>query len=508
MTEITIDPTTRIEGHHGTTLTVEDGEVVDAKSEMKMFRGVEIITLDRPPSDAPHLTGKVCGVCFTCHRWASSMALEDAAENAGAFDGIPPNARYLRDSLEALFYLWNHAVHLYALVGPDYSDAVAGTGLTRLDPLEGEGYQEALRQQRKLLKAFSEFGGRTPHPLTYTTGGMAGKPDATTIQQVKSRFREVSRWLGPTEAVPEVIENVQAGEFDRNLGAGLHDLVGLILAAADAGMGEQGLGPDRFLSNGVFVDPENDGLFHARGVYRDGQRELLDRDEMAAGIFEDTAWSWYTDDSAGHPAEAKPPEPVPDKADAYSWGKAPRFDGEPCEVGPLARMIVSDLDPFDLRAALGGGTARSSTLNRLIARAQEALVIRDLIADLLDLIDLDEPFMAEWDDDFTGQGYTLTEAARGALSHWVSVEDGKIDQYQIITPTLWNLGPRDEEDQRGIYEQAVVGIPVEDLEHPLDVLRTTRSFDPCLACSVHVQSPENSFETLLEPPRPGAAGGE
>ena len=513
MVEVTIDPTTRIEGHHGTTLEVEDDEVVEAKSHMKMFRGAEIITIGRPPYDAPHLTGKVCGVCFTCHRLASSKAVEDAAQEAGVFEGPPRNAVLLRDALEGIFYLWNHAVHLYALVGPDYSDAVADTGLERLDPIEGAGYQAALEQQRKLLKAFAEFGGRAPHSLTYVPGGMAGQPDPATVQSVRSRVAEVSEWLGPTDAAPEVLEryleadDIGDVEGDPDLGEGLHDIVGLLVAAAGAGTAEHGVGPGRYYSNGVFDLPEEDGMFLDRGIYRDGAIEPKTKDEIVESITESTARSWYTDDSGGHPAEAKPPEPEPDKDDAYSWGKAPRYDGETMEVGPLARLVVADLDPFDLRAELGGGPAESNTLNRLIARAQEALLVRDEVLGWLEAIEYDEPFVHEWTDDFTGQGVGLWEPARGALSHWVSVDDGEIDQYQIITPTLWNLGPRDGDDQPSVMEEGLVGMEVEDVENPMNVMRTIRSFDPCLACAVHVQSPDAEYETIIEPARPEAGVG-
>lgn len=507
MPEITIDPTTRIEGHHATTLDVdENGVIQEAKSHMEMFRGAELITLDRPPSDAPHLTGKVCGVCFTCHRLTSSRAVEDAAMNAGVFDGVPENAALLRDAMEGVFYLWNHAVHLYALAGPDYSDAVAGTGLTRLDPIEGEGYLEAMQQQRKLMQAFAEFGGRAPHPLTYAPGGMSATPDASTIQSVTSRVAEVSKWVGPTDAVPEVIENVQNGEFDPSLGSGLHDLVGLIVAAAQDGAADYGVGPGRYYSNGVFRQPDSEEFIFKRGVYRDDSIESKTKAEIVDAITESTAYSWYTDDSGGHPAQAKPPEPAPEKDDAYTWGKAPRFEGQTMEVGPLARLVVSDLDPFDLRATLGGGVAASSTLNRIIARAQEILLVRDNVMGLLDAIDPGEPFTVEWDDDFTGSGVSLFEPSRGALSHWVDVDGGEIDRYQIITPTLWNLGPRDGDEQPSPLESSLVGMEVQNFDTPLNVMRTIRSMDPCLACSVHVKSPDGAYETTLEPATPGAAG--
>lgn len=508
MPEIEIDPTTRIEGHHSTTLQVEDGAVQEAKSHMDMFRGVELITLNRPPSDAPQFTQMVCGVCFTCHRQTSILAIEDAAKSAGVFDGVPKNARLLRDVMEGMFYLWNHAVHLFALVGPDYSDAVAGTGYDRLDPLEGAGYLEALKKQRTLLQAFTEFGGRAPHPLTYAPGGTVAAPDAATIEEVRSKLHPVSEWLGPTDAVPEVIENVQNGQVESDTAQGLHDIVSILLAAADAGAADFGIGPGRYYSNGVFAGGDGADPFFPRGVYVDGELTRPTREEVIGSLTEDTTYSWYTDDSGGPVGEEKPPEPAPEKEDAYSWGKAPRYAGQTMEVGPLARQVVAGLDPFDLRATLGGDPARSSTLNRLVARAQEALVVRDKLLEWLDALDPDAPYRAEWSDDFTGSGVGLWEASRGALSHWVEVEDGTVTNYQIVTPTLWNLGPRDADGQPSIFEESVVGMAVPDPEDPLNVMRTVRSFDPCLACSVHVQSPDGEVEKVVEPATPGGLSPE
>jgi hydrogenase large subunit len=503
MVEVTIDPTTRIEGHHGMELEVEDNVVTEARSTMKMFRGAEIITVGRSPRDAAQLTGKVCGVCFICHRIGSARAAEDAARNAGAFDGPPENAQVLRDATEGIFFLWNHAIHLFALVGPDYSDAVADTGFDRLDPLEGEGYMGALENQRKLMQALAEFGGRAPHPLAFIPGGVATHPDAATVETVKSRVREVSEWLGPTEALPEVLENVQNGEFDPDLGEGLHDIVSILVAAAREGTADLGSGPNRYYSNGLFRDPDSGERIFKRGVFRDGSVERLTKDEVVDAITEHTEYSWYTDDSGGSPTEAKPPEPDPEKENAYSWGKAPRFEGQTMEVGPLARLAISGYDPFDLRANLGGGPAESNTLNRLIARAQEALIVRDRVLDLLSGFDPDAPLMADFPDDFTGKGVGLWEPSRGTLSHYMDVENGTVERYQIITPTLWNIGPRDGDGNPSIIEGAIVGDEVKDIENPLNVMRTIRSFDPCLACSVHIRSPDAEYETMVEPAKPG-----
>jgi hydrogenase large subunit len=505
--EVEIDPTTRIEGHHSTTLDVEDGVVREAWSQMDMYRGIEDVVVGRRASDAPQVTQMVCGVCFTCHRQASTLALERAAERAGVFSGIPRNARLLRDVMEGMFLLWNHTIHLFALAGPDYSEAVADTGFDRLDPVEGEGYRTALATQRDLLQAFSEFGGRAPHPLTYVPGGVAATPDEETVASVRETMAAVDEWLGPTDAVPEALSAARAREGPPAHAEGLYDVCSILTAAAEMDADDLGVGPGRFYANGLFYGVGDDQVL-PRGVYADGDLRRPDDDELIAAIEEDTSHAWYTDDSGGRLDEAPPPEPAPEKEGAYSWGKAPRYDGRSMETGPLARLVAAERDPFDLRADLGGRERKSSVLHRLVARAQEALLVRDWIEEWLAALDVDAPTRAEWTDDFTAEGVGFWGASRGALSHWCRVEDGQIDRYQILTPTGWNLGPRDADGTPSVFEAAAVGTPVDDVEDPLDVLRIVRSFDPCLGCAVHVQGPDAEYETAIEPHSPGGGASE
>lgn len=505
MPEIEIDPTTRIEGHHSTTLQVEDGHITRAESEMNMFRGIESITLGRPASDVPQVTQMVCGVCFTCHRQASILALEDAASRAGVFDGVPPNGRLLRDIMEGMFLLWNHAVHLFVLAGPDYSDAVADTGFDRLDPVDGDGYQEALLHQRDLLQAFTEFGGRAPHPLTYAPGGVTDAPDAETLDEIRETVAALDAWLGPTDALPELLDRARDDDRDAPSGdgAGGYDLCSILVAAADAGAADFGAGPGRFYANGMFYGTGDDSLVLPRGIYADGDLTRPSREDLVAGITEDVGHAWYTPESGGRPAEAPAPDPDPEKAGAYSWGKAPTYNGRTMETGPLARLVAADRDPADLRVTLGSGPTGSSTFDRLAARVQEAMVVRDHLVEWLDAVDPEAPTTAEWTDDFSGAGVGFWGASRGALSHWVGVDDGEVDRYQIVTPTTWNLGPRDDDGNPGVFEEALEGMAVPDVSDPTNVMRTVRSFDPCLGCAVHVESPEASFETEVEPHAPG-----
>lgn len=506
MPEIEIDPTTRIEGHHSTTLEVTDGTVTRAESEMNMFRGIETITHGRPPSDVPQVTQMVCGVCFTCHRQASILALEEAARSAGVFDRVPPTGRLIRDVMEALFLLWNHSIHLFVLSGPDYSDAVADTGFDRLDPVEGEGYQAALRRQREILQAFTEFGGRAPHPLTYTPGGVTASPDPETLAEIRETVAAVDEWLGPADGVPTYLDRARDRDPPTDEAAGLYDVCSVLVAASEADADTFGVGPGRFYANGLFYGT-GDQLVFPRGIFDESGLWEPTREELIDGITEDVSHAWYTDDSGGRMDEAPAPTPDPEKDGAYSWGKAPRFRGQTMETGPLARQIAADRDDHGLRERLGNGATASSTFNRLAARVQELLWTRDKLVEWVDQIDPSRPTKADWTDDFSASGVGFWGASRGALSHWVNVEDGVVTDYQLITPTTWNLSPRDADGTPGVFEAAVEGMAVEDVSDPTNVMRTIRSFDPCLGCAVHVESPEASFETELEPHAPGGGRG-
>lgn len=503
MPEIEIDPTTRIEGHHSTTLTVEDGRVVRAESEMNMFRGIENIVLGRRPSDVPQVTQMVCGVCFTCHRQASILAIEDAARRAGVFGSVPENGRLLRDIMEGMFLLWNHTIHLFTLAGPDYSDAVADTGFDRLDPVEGEGYRRALEQQRRLLQAFSEFGGRAPHPLTYAPGGVVSAPDPETIGTVTETVAALDEWLGPTGAIEETIERARDRRGPAEGATGIYDVCSILVAAAEEGADDFGVGPGRFYANGMFYGTGDESLVLPPGIYRNGTLARPTREELVEGITEDVSHAWYTDASGGSPETSPPPEPAPEKAGAYSWGKAPRFEGDSMETGPLARLIAAERDPGELRGRFGGGTRQSNTFNRLAARVQELLLVREYLLEWLDALDPEGETTASWSDEFSGRGVGFWGASRGALSHWVEIEDGEVTGYQLITPTTWNLGPRDADGEPSVFEAAAEGIAVSDVSDPIDVMRTIRSFDPCLGCGVHVHDGAESFETTIEPHAPG-----
>ena len=206
--------------------------------------------------------------------------------------------------------------------------------------------------------------------------------------------------------------------------------------------------------------------------------------------------------------ETKPAFTEFDTSGQYSWIKAPRYKNEPMEVGPLARVLIAygkGVPAVKENCRHGSKKTRRaqaalfSTLGRTAARGIETKVVGDamgtLIVQLVENIrkgDLDICDPRPWEQmPAEGVGVGLNDVPRGALGHWVTVRDKKIANYQMVAPSTWNLGPRDAADKMGPMEEALVGTPVADPQRPVEVLRTVHSFDPCIACAVHLIDTEN-----------------
>jgi Ni,Fe-hydrogenase I large subunit len=289
-----------------------------------------------------------------------------------------------------------------------------------------------------------------------------------------------------------------------------------------AGVGK-GLG--NFLAYGEF--PQDDSrqpvlLFPAGRVMDRDMATILPVAE--AGITESVAAAWYEVDAPRHPYEGQtiprydgPPPPVEtlEGSPRYTWIKAPRYEEQAMEVGPLARVLVAlvegrgDVEMRVREAAAKLGIGKDSffgTLGRLVARAIEAQVLAarlvawhdDLVANLA-TGDLAVADLSMWDPDSwpsSAEGYSLGEGGRGAVGHWMKLRDGRVDAYQIVDASTWNASPRDASGRRGALEEALVGTPVADPERPLEILRVVHSFDPCAACAVHAYDPAGGRELV------------
>jgi hydrogenase large subunit len=367
-------------------------------------------------------------------------------------------------------------------------------------------YIEALEFQKDYIRIHAVLGGKNPHLQTYLVGGMAASmdPDEPGATINPERITFLTELASKAQAfvdqvyVPDVLA---VASFYRDW-FGLGEGLGNFLSYGDYPLG--GLkDPARFyLQRGAIF---NHDLSKVHPV-------------DPANVTEYVTHSWYQyadgDQNAKHPYQGetspkytgpKPPFDHLQVDQKYSWLKAPRYQDHAMEVGPLSRMLVAYASGHpEVKATVDGvlaklnapATALFSTLGRIAARAIEAHVMAGQVSkwvvelgDKLGHGDLRIHNGDKWDPDTwpkEAQGFGFHEAPRGSLGHWVHIEDKKIKNYQCVVPTTWNAGPRDAKGQRGAYESALLKTPIADPERPVEILRTVHSFDPCLACAVHV----------------------
>jgi [NiFe] hydrogenase large subunit len=265
-------------------------------------------------------------------------------------------------------------------------------------------------------------------------------------------------------------------------------------------------GSGNFLACGEFPlsSDEPGSLYFPRGVIfgRDVTNVQLLNPES---ISEHVRHSWYAGDRALNPTvgETVPNYTGLDTANRYSWLKAPRYEGKPMEVGPLARVLVAygsghrevtaAVDGFLQASGLGelGFEVMFSTIGRTAARAIETQVIAYAMDSWMQSLQAGGAALQRAAIPTTGTGMGFNEAPRGALGHWIDIQNHKIGNYQLVVPSTWNFGPRCANELPGPIEEALVGTPVADASRPVEVLRTVHSLDPCIACAVHVIDPNN-----------------
>ena len=555
-TRIVVDPITRIEGHLRIDVEVDGGVVKKAWSSGQMWRGIETILQGRDPRDAWLYTQRFCGVCTTVHAIASVRAVENAVGLE-----IPMNAQYIRNIILAAHAMHDHIVHFYHLSALDWVDVVSALDADpkatqklaeSLSPWPGNGWKQlkavqdrlrsfvergqlgiftngywghpamklppevnllgvhhyllALDYQRTVNKVVGILGSKTPNIQNLAVGGVANAinldNEATLnmaqLYTIKSLLDEMTAFVRDVYLVDVCAIGALYAEW-LGYGAGVTNYLAVPDLPLDAA-GTQFDLPGGTIMNGDLstfreIDNFNDPYFKEN-------------------VSENISHAWYKGDWTRHPYDG---ETVPHYTEfqddgKYSWIKAPRFEGKPMQVGPLAQVLVgyaAKHEPtlrwlttaVDTASAVAGTKlgldVLHSTLGRHLARAVRCAILSEMAIKHWELLVNN---IASGDTDifnkpeFKGEqmGYGFHEAPRGALSHWVVIRDGKIANYQAVVPSTWNAGPRDEKGQPGPYEASLVGNPIADPERPLEVLRTIHSFDPCIACAVHTLDVEGN----------------
>lgn len=502
--KIDIGPITRIEGHLNVQTTVENGVVVDARCEGEMFRGFEIFLRGRDPLDSQQITQRICGVCPYAHAIASSYAQEDAYKLQ-----VPPNGRILHNLIQGANHLYDYLLHFYQLCALDYVDITAVLQYTGRDPelskvrdwvkaevdsgkrypaapflprLSGKyldnrdanlgaikNYLEAMQMEKKANQAAAIFGGKFPHATAIFPGGCTQEARIDLILAYRSLIEEVRNFINQ-KYIPDVL--AVAGAFPEYWEIGRSK--GGFLS-----YGHLPLGPER-----------NSRRLLAPGVLFGDRVEAVDLGKIRQDV-NHALYSSPTNLTVRDAAIV----PQPGKSGAYSWIMAPRYDGRMVEVGPAARVMVDYAQGHnpEIKRLVEhfAGLARitpdklNSVLGRHLSRAILAAVLADFLLAECQRLDPAGPSMAELNPPASGEGFGATEASRGALLHYIRIENYKIAKYECVVPTTWNASPRDDQGNPGAMETALIGTRVQKPEEQIESKRIVRSFDPCLACAVH-----------------------
>jgi len=558
---IVVDPITRIEGHLRVEVIVDDNNVVtEAYSSATLWRGLENILKGRDPRDAGFFTQRICGVCTYSHYKAGIMAVEDALGIEA-----PLNAKLTRSLMNAALFMHDHPVHFYHLHGLDWVDVVSAlsadpakaskdafkytetpmyTGEDHLKAVQKRvaefvkkghlgpfanaywghptykltpeqnliavsHYLEGLRIQRTAAQMMAIFGAKQPHPQSLTVGGVTCIMDLQSPSRLGEylvKFQEVKAFIDNCYYADVVMAGgMYAGEPSVNAGLGTANLFTYQEFPIS--------GTEWMFESGVMMAEDVVALVTGKKF------KVEDLDESK--ITEEATRAWYKNDAALHPYDGetdpnytglKDAQTINDKGELadskviqedgkYTWIKAPRYDGKPLQVGPLANIVINYakgnqrvvkvVNQFLKDTGLPI-TAVASTLGRTACRMLEAKIIAEnaleTFNNLVANLKVDDSTYTSYKIDKTKEykGRYIGNVPRGVLSHWVRIKNGVIENYQAVVPSTWNASPKDANGVRGPYEESLVGLPIADLAQPLEIIRVIHSFDPCIACAVHV----------------------
>ncbi|GIU51818.1 hydrogenase 2 large subunit [Shewanella sairae] len=560
---VVIDPITRIEGHLRVEVEVDENNVIQkAWSSSTLWRGIEVILKGRTPMDVGLIVQRICGVCTYSHYRCGTEAVEHALGvkiplNAKYLRSLMQTSLYMHDHIVHFYHLhgldWVDVVSALSAdpalaaqeamkytenpiaagegdlravqqrvkglvetgkLGP-FANAYWGNGTYKFTPEQNlialSHYLKALEVQRVAAEMLAIFGGKSPHPQSIVVGGV------TSVRDMLSPAR-LQEWKQKHEMVHDFI--IRAYKAD------------IVMAAAAFGSEPSVLGGvniKNFLACDDFLLGDNQYMFN-QGVIMNGDlANVADLDPDM--ISEDATHAWYKADKPEHPYDGTTvPDytgfverdtvygklPTVDGDGKYTWVKSPRYNGEPVEVGPLACLLVSyargnqvvvDAVNGLLEATGLPVEALFTTLGRTAARMLQTVIVAEeglkTFDAMLTNMQSDESTYVKPEIDSSKEyvGHAMIEAPRGMLSHWIRIKGGKVENYQAVVPTTWNAGPVDAQGKMGPYEASLIGLKLEDPTKPLEVIRIIHSFDPCMACAVHVMDykGQNLGEFKIDP---------
>ena len=483
---ITIDMN-RVEGDLEVQLEVEDNTVRDSWCVGTMYRGYEQILVGRAPSDVLVIVPRICGICSTAQLYAGVRALEDAWRVQPAPNGV--RVRNLCLMAEAVM---NDVRQTFLMFCPDfchpayrchplYQEIVAAFE----PPMKGYFARQAILRPKGMLGVITAFAGQWPHATYMAPGGVTCEVTAEKLAKCEAAIDEYQAWY-ETEVLgcsSDQWLNLETTEdFLSWLDEHPHTGAGLYAGFGRAvGLQHLGQGTSLLLSSGCYPSPNHDGFLMRGGYLNGGRVEPFDHRQVR----EHTRYSWYTDNGPTHPWDSITKAEHGQDRGQYSHAKATRYADQVVQLGPMVDLFLAG-DPLVVSwMQAEGPNAWLRQLCRLHRPVLVMQLMRQTIAELW--AQINEPAMV-WPTEVPDEakGFGVVNAARGTLCHWICIREGKIRNYQVITPTTWNGSPRDSDGRRGHWEESFVGLAVPDLESPLQLGHIVRSHDACLVCTTHM----------------------
>ncbi len=480
-------PLNRVEGDLDINVVLENNQIIEAKSIGTLYRGFENMLTGRDPMDALVITPRICGICSITHLTAAVKAIEQAVNikppaQAVRMRNLSLLAETVQSDLRQVFLMFmSDFAHSYYKDQSFYPLAVE-----QYAPLTGKGAIDALRQSKDIVKVIAIIGGQWPHTSHMVPGGICTIPSIIDMTLVANHIENVLQWyeesiLGCSlQAFEQEITSADKLKQHVSKNANSH-LANFVQMCEQAGLTEIGRSYANFISYGVVDDPNNpqESLIPA-GIAIDGcEFQSLDLEKVG----EDLSHSWYQYKEVVQNPFAGSTQPDREAKNGYTWAKAPRYSGQPMQTGPIAQAIVAQ-DPLIISLFnQQGDSVFVRQLARLLRPAKHLKYLRQQVTDCLNHFG-DSSYQQPLEID-SGYGVGITEAARGALGHWLEIKHGEISNYQIVTPTAWNASPLDSENQHGPWEKAILGLTIKDTDNPMEMGHVIRSFDPCLVCTVH-----------------------
>lgn len=510
---ITIDPLTRIEGHLKFSTKIENSIVVDAKCSAQLYRGIEKALIGYDARVAQQVTQRICGTCNYAHAEAAALALEDAM-------GIKPNknGQLLRNLIVGAYQIHDYLFHFYLMSVFDFINVSSITNYNgdnknllkmkqwvqteqksgKIFPISAflpkykeiyskdeklsffsiDNYLEAFEIMLKLDKAVSIFGGKSPHPVTIEAGGVTTTPTVLSIEKYKALIDDIQIFI-KEKYLPNIIKISKEFKEYFTIGKGYGN----------------------YLSFAYLPDEDGENHLFKGGTFINGKFENYNLDK----IQEDTKYSYYVDNNNTKPLSSAKLTPIDYEAyqkeqikkdGKYSWSKAPRYDTNVMEVGPVAKVIItyqkgenkelnSLVDQINKELNINFDDY-NSVMGRHLCRAIVSYIIIDKLQNDIQKVEPNINAYQEHPLPLNAKGIGLTEGTRGALAHWIQTdEEGFIKNYELIVPTTWNISPRDSKGTPGVVEKMLIGTKIKDMNNPIELARIIRSTDPCMACSVH-----------------------